>query len=34
MIENSEFKHPDETAGKNWGNLEIFSDNILVILLF
>ena len=29
MIENSEFKHPNETAEKKWGNLEIFSDNTL-----
>jgi hypothetical protein len=29
MIENSEFKHPDETAEKKWGNLEIFSNNTL-----
>ncbi len=29
MIENSEFKHPNETAEKKWGNLEIFSNNTL-----
>lgn len=29
MIENSEFKHPNETAEKKWGNLEIFSDKTL-----
>jgi hypothetical protein len=29
MIENSEFKHPKETAEKKWGNLEIFSNNTL-----
>ncbi len=29
MIENSEFKHPNETAEKKWGNLEIFSTNTL-----
>jgi hypothetical protein len=29
MIENSEFKHPNETAQKKWGNLEIFSDKTL-----
>jgi len=29
VIKNSEFKHPNETAGKKWGNLEIFSDNTL-----
>jgi hypothetical protein len=29
MIENSEFKNPNETAEKKWGNLEIFSNNTL-----
>ncbi len=29
MIENSEFKHPNETAEKKWGNLEIFSNDTL-----
>jgi hypothetical protein len=29
MIENSEFKHPNETAEKKWGNLEILSNNTL-----
>ena len=29
MVENSEFKHPNETAEKKWGNLEIFSTNTL-----
>ena len=29
MVENSEFKHPNETAEKKWGNLEIFSNNTL-----
>lgn len=29
MIENSEFKHPNETAEKKWGNLEIFGNNTL-----
>jgi hypothetical protein len=29
MVENSEFKHPNETANKKWGNLEIFSNNTL-----
>ncbi|MGB8991412.1 MAG: hypothetical protein WCD80_05105, partial [Desulfobaccales bacterium] len=29
MIENSEFKHPNETAAKKWGNLEILSNNTL-----
>lgn len=29
MIVNSEFKHPNETAEKKWGNLEIFSDSTL-----
>jgi hypothetical protein len=29
MVENSEFKHPDETAEKKWGNLEIFGNNTL-----
>jgi hypothetical protein len=29
MIENSEFKHPKETAEKKWGNLEIFNNNTL-----
>jgi hypothetical protein len=29
MIETSEFKHPNETAEKKWGNLEIFSTNTL-----
>jgi hypothetical protein len=29
MIENSEFKHPNETAEKKWGNLEIFSNKTL-----
>jgi hypothetical protein len=29
MIENSEFKHPNETAEKKWGNLEIFSSHTL-----
>ncbi len=29
MIENSEFKYPNETAEKKWGNLEIFSDKTL-----
>jgi hypothetical protein len=29
MIENSEFKNPNETAKKKWGNLEIFSNNTL-----
>jgi hypothetical protein len=29
LIENSEFKHPNETAEKKWGNLEIFSNNTL-----
>jgi hypothetical protein len=29
MIENSEFKHPNETAEKKWGNLEIFGSNTL-----
>lgn len=28
MLENSEFKHPNETAEKKWGNLEIFSNNL------
>ena len=31
MIENSEFKHPNETAEKKWGNLEIFSNSTLEI---
>jgi hypothetical protein len=34
MGENSEFKHPNEAAEKKWGNLEIFGDNTLGILLF
>jgi len=29
MIVNSEFKHPNETAEKKWGNLEIFHNNTL-----
>ena len=29
MVENSEFKHPNETAEKKWGNLEILSNNTL-----
>ena len=29
MIVNSEFKHPNETAEKKWGNLEIFRNNTL-----
>jgi hypothetical protein len=29
MVETSEFKHPNETAEKKWGNLEIFSTNTL-----
>jgi hypothetical protein len=29
MIENSEFKYPNETAEKKWGNLEIFGNNTL-----
>ncbi len=29
MIETSEFKHPNETAEKKWGNLEVFSTNTL-----
>jgi hypothetical protein len=29
MIVNSEFKHPNETAEKKWGNLEIYSNNTL-----
>jgi hypothetical protein len=29
MIENSEFKHPHETAEKKWGSLEIFSNKTL-----
>jgi len=29
MIENSEFKYPNETTEKKWGNLEIFSNNTL-----
>jgi hypothetical protein len=29
MIEHSEFKRPNETAEKKWGNLEIFSNNTL-----
>ena len=29
MVENSEFKHPNETAEKKWGNLEIFGNNTL-----
>jgi len=29
MLENSEFKHPNETAEKKWGNLEIFHNNTL-----
>jgi hypothetical protein len=29
MIENSEFKHPNDTAEKKWGNLEILSNNTL-----
>ena len=29
MIVNSEFKHPNETAEKKWGNLEIFPNNTL-----
>jgi hypothetical protein len=29
MVENSEFKNPNETAEKKWGNLEIFSNNTL-----
>jgi hypothetical protein len=29
MIENSEFKHPNETAEKKWGNLEVLSNNTL-----
>jgi hypothetical protein len=29
MIVNSEFKHPNETAQKKWGNLEIFSNSTL-----
>lgn len=29
MRGNSEFKNPNETAEKKWGNLEIFSDNTL-----
>jgi hypothetical protein len=29
MIENSEFKHPNETAEKKWGNLEILSNSTL-----
>jgi hypothetical protein len=29
MIKSSEFKHPNETAEKKWGNLEIFSNNTL-----
>jgi hypothetical protein len=29
MVENSEFKHPNETAERKWGNLEILSNNTL-----